>query len=225
MQFMSLLLPSLLTVTVAASSASSLERRATTWCGAFNKLETGRNNNNVVQWSTDWTWEGGSNQVKSYSNVAIDNVNKKIREVNSIPSTWSWSNSGTNVVADVAYDLWLAPWVGANNQYEIMIWLGSIGGAGPISETGSTPIASPTILGRQWNLFKGPNGAVTVFSFIATGGNIQSFDGDLKQFFNYLTSSQGVNQDMTITSLQAGTEPFTGSNAVFNTWSFTMSVN
>jgi xyloglucan-specific endo-beta-1,4-glucanase len=80
----------------------------------------------------------------------------------------------------VAYDLWLAPWVGANNEYEIMIWVGSIDGAGPISETGSTPIASPTILGMQWNLFKGPNGVVTVSSFVATGGNIQSFDGDLK---------------------------------------------
>jgi hypothetical protein len=118
------------------------------------------------------------------------------------------SNTGNNVVADVAYDLWLAPSAGANNVYEIMIWLGSIGGAGPISEVGA-PIDTPTILGTQWKLYKGPNGGTTVFSFVAAS-NIQSFEGDLKKFFDYLSSSQGVSQDMTLTSLGAGTEPFLG---------------
>src|SRR4051812_17051385 len=118
------------------------------------------------------------------------------------------------MVADVAYDLWLAPSVGASNKYEIMIWLGSYGGAGAISSNYNSagkpvPIASPTILGTKWNLFKGPNGDVTVFSFVAPG-NQGDFSGDLKLFFNYLTSSQGVSTSAVVTSLQSGTEPFTG---------------
>lgn len=122
--------------------------------------------------------------------------------------------TGSNMVADVSYDLWLAPSVGANNQYEIMIWLGSYGGAGPISSTynsagNAVPVATPTILGTKWNLFKGPNGDTTVFSFVAPS-NQGNFEGDLKLFFNYLTSSQGVSTSAVVTSLQAGTEPFTG---------------
>lgn len=113
------------------------------------------------------------------------------------------------MVSDVSYDLWLAPSVGANNTYEIMIWLGAYGGAGPISSTGTTPIATPTIAGYTWKLFQGPNGDTTVFSFVAPS-NIGNWSGDLKLFFNYLTSSQGVSASSVVTSLQAGTEPFTG---------------
>lgn len=112
------------------------------------------------------------------------------------------------MVADVAYDLWLAPSVGASNSYEIMIWLGAYGGAGPISSTGST-IATPTIAGTTWKLYKGPNGDTTVFSFIAPS-NIGNFAADLKLFLTYLTTSQGVSTSSVVTSLQAGTEPFSG---------------
>lgn len=116
--------------------------------------------------------------------------------------------TGDNLVADVSYDLWLAPSASAPDQYEIMVWLASLGGAGPISSTGS-PIATPTINGVTWKLFKGPNGDTTVFSFVAPS-NIQNWSGDMKQFFNYLTSGQGVSANSVITHLQAGTEPFTG---------------
>ena len=104
--------------------------------------------------------------------------------------------------------MWLAPSVGADNTYEIMVWVGSYGGAGPISTTG-TYIAQPTIAGTKWNLFKGPNGDTTVFSFVAPK-NIGNFAGDLKGFFTYLTNSQGVSSSNVVTSIQAGTEPFSG---------------
>jgi xyloglucan-specific endo-beta-1,4-glucanase len=91
-----------------------------------------------------------------------------------------------------------------------MVWLGALGGAGPISETGS-PIATPTILGVNWRLYKGPgpNNAFTVFSFVADS-SISQFSGDLKEFFNYVATFQGVSWNAVVTSLQAGTEPFTG---------------
>ncbi|KAF7563657.1 hypothetical protein G7046_g471 [Stylonectria norvegica] len=236
------------TAAVVANPTPTLEKRATTWCDSWGSLATGaytiyHNNwgassatsghqcttftsltSNSVVWSTEWSWEGGQGQVKSYSNVALEKVNRKLSDISSIPSKWTWRYTGSNMVADVAYDLWLAPTASSNNKYEIMIWLGSYGGAGPISETGSTPIATPTILGTQWKVFKGPNGDTTVFSFVAPS-NIGNWDGDLKLFFNYLTSSQGVSTDNVVTSLQAGTEPFSGSGAVFKTSAYTISVN
>lgn len=104
--------------------------------------------------------------------------------------------------------MWLAPSVGADNDYEIMIWLAAYGGAGPISSTGS-PIATPTIAGHTWNLYSGPNGDTTVFSFVSPT-HIGDFDGDLQLFFKYLTTSQGVSSSQVVTAIQAGTEPFSG---------------
>ncbi|CAG8976988.1 hypothetical protein HYALB_00009782 [Hymenoscyphus albidus] len=248
MKFTTSLVSAALAITAMASPTPvAVGKRDQTLCGSFGSIATAgvviyHNNWGAGQassgsqcttftsvssaksfvWSTSWSWAGGQGQVKSYSNVALEKVNKKISEISSIPSTWTWRYTGDNMVADVSYDLWLAPSVGANNQYEIMVWLGSYGGAGPISSTGST-IATPTIAGTKWNLFKGPNGDTTVFSFVAPS-NIGNFQADLKLFFNYLTSSQGVSTNSVVTSLQAGTEPFSGSNAVFKTSAYTISV-
>lgn len=103
-----------------------------------------------------------------------------------------------------------------------MVWLAAYGGAGPISSTGS-PIATTTIAGQSWKVYSGPNGDTTVYSFVASS-TITSFSGDLKGFFTYLVNSQGLSSSLWITSLQAGTEPFTGSNAVMTTSSYTISV-
>lgn len=89
-----------------------------------------------------------------------------------------------------------------------MIWLAALGGAGPISSTGS-PVDSPTIAGSQWKVYTGNNGSVKVISFVATS-SITNFNGDLNQFFTYLTTKQGVSSSLYATKLQAGTEPFTG---------------
>lgn len=103
-----------------------------------------------------------------------------------------------------------------------MVWLAALGGAGPISSTGSA-IATPTIAGSKWSLYSGPNGDTTVYSFVASS-QITNFSADMLDFLNYLVENEGVSSSKYITSLQAGTEPFTGSNAVFTTSSYTMSV-
>ncbi|VUC29602.1 unnamed protein product [Clonostachys rosea] len=248
MKLSSFLASAFMATAALATPTPTLEERSTTWCDAFGSLTTegytvyhnnwgsgqatsgsqcttfNSVNSKSFSWSTSWTWAGGNIHVKSYSNVALEKVNKKLSAISSIPSTWTWRYTGTNMVSDVSYDLWLAPSVGANNKYEIMIWVGSYGGAGPISETNDTPLATPTILGTKWKLFRGPNGDTTVYSFVAPS-NIGNFSGDLKKFFDYLTSSQGVSTDMVVTSLQAGTEPFVGSNCVFTTSQYTISVN
>jgi len=89
-----------------------------------------------------------------------------------------------------------------------MIWLAAYGGAGPISSTGS-PIATVTISGVSWKLYKGPNGSMTVYSFVASS-TVTSFSGDLKLFFNYLASSWAYPTSQYLLSIGAGTEPFSG---------------
>lgn len=131
------------------------------------------------------------------------------------------TSSGTPV-ADVAYDLWLSSTSGGSNTHEIMIWLAAYGGAGPISSTGSA-IATVNIGGASYKLFYGLNGSVKVYSFVASATN-NNFNGDLNLFFKYLTSSQGVPSNYWITSLQSGTEPFTGSNVVLTTSAYCISV-
>ena len=108
---------------------------------------------------------------------------------------------------------------GGSNEYEIMVWLAALGGAGPISSTygadgSATPVATVTVAGHSWKLYKGPNGSTTVYSFVASS-TVNSFSGDLMDFFEYLTSSQGLSKSQYLTSIGAGTEPFTGSNAKF----------
>lgn len=95
-----------------------------------------------------------------------------------------------------------------SEEYEIMVWLAALGGAGPISSTGSA-IATTTINGVTWKLYSGPNGSMTVYSFVAES-TTTSFSGDMKEFFNYLTENEGVSTSLYLISVQAGTEPFTG---------------
>lgn len=118
------------------------------------------------------------------------------------------SYTGSSIVADVSYDMFTSSTATGANQYEIMIWLAALGGAGPISSTGS-PVATVTINGVSWKLYSGPNGSTTVYSFVAAS-TTNSYSGDIKNFFTYLINNQGYPSSQYLTSLGAGTEPFTG---------------
>lgn len=133
------------------------------------------------------------------------------------------SYTGSNIVADVAYDLFTSSTPSGSAEYEVMIWLAALGGAGPISATGS-PIATPTIAGVSWKLYSGYNGAMHVFSFVASS-QVTSFSGDLRAFFTYLIGSQGMSSSQYLQSIGAGTEPFTGSNAVLSNSAYSCSLN
>ncbi|KAB8237082.1 hypothetical protein ETB97_004869 [Aspergillus alliaceus] len=176
--------------------------------------------NSGVAWHTSWSWSGGDGQVKSYPNVEAQPDKKKVSELSNIQTTWKWSYKGDNLVGDVSYDIFTSPTAGGDATYEIMIWTAAIGGAGPISTTGS-PIDTPTVGGKSWKLYKGTNAATTVFSFVAPKA-IQDYSGNLAEFFTYLTEKQGFPADQYYLSIGAGTEPFTGQNAVFTTASYTI---
>ncbi|RAL17594.1 putative endoglucanase [Aspergillus homomorphus CBS 101889] len=175
-----------------------------------------------IAWHTNWSWSGGSSNVKSYANAALKFTPKQLKSICNIPTTWKWSYSGSNIVADVAYDTFLAESPSGSSKYEIMVWLGALGGAGPISSTGST-IATPTLAGVNWKLYSGPNGDTTVYSFVASS-TTEDFSGDLNDFFTYLIEHEGLSKDLYLTTLEAGTEPFTGSNAKLTVSEYTISI-
>jgi xyloglucan-specific endo-beta-1,4-glucanase len=127
------------------------------------------------------------------------------------------------MVADVAYDLFTSSTATGSSEYEIMVWLAALGGAGPISSSGS-PVATPTIAGVSWKLYDGYNGNMHVFSFVASS-QVTSFSGNLKDFLTYLSSNYGLSTSQYLTSLGAGTEPFVGSNAVLTTTAYSVAIN
>lgn len=105
-----------------------------------------------------------------------------------------------------------------------MVWLAALGGAGPISSTGS-PIATVTLAGTSWDLFQGSNGAWTVFSFVAQSEQT-AFNADLLDFFHYLTQNHGLPSSQYVSGIAAGTEPFTGSSmAQLTTGEYVLTVN
>lgn len=68
--------------------------------------------------------------------------------------------------------------------------LARLGGVWPISQSGQ-PIARVNIGGYQFDLYFGYNGSMKVYSFLPPSGNYNSFNADIKQFFDYLTQTQG----------------------------------
>jgi xyloglucan-specific endo-beta-1,4-glucanase len=79
-----------------------------------------------VKWHTTWNWSGGNNNVKSYPNSGlIINNKKKVSQIGSIPTKAEWAYSGSNLRADVAYDLFTAADPNhstSSGDYEMMIW-------------------------------------------------------------------------------------------------------
>lgn len=110
-----------------------------------------------------------------------------------------------------------------SDEYEVMVWLAALGGAGPISSTGS-PVATPDIDGVTWSLYSGYNGDTHVFSFVASGEQTR-FDGNLKDFFTYLVDDQGMPSSQYLLSIGAGTEAFTGSDAVLTVSAYSCSLS
>jgi len=247
MKYSGLIIPAALASSALAAPAG-LEERATTFCGQFDSTVTSPYTifNNLwgeasatsgsqcttvtgivsgkLVWSTSFSWAGGQGDVKSYANAQIFNLGKELSSITTIPTTWDWIFTGTNIVADVSYDTFLAPSASGTVDYEVMIWLAAIGGAGPISSTGSTPAATVTIGSATWNLFKGPNGSTTVFSFVAETEQT-NFTGDLMLFYTYLINNQGVPKTHFLTSIGSGTEPFSATNAVLTNKAFSVVVN
>ncbi|CAO3671491.1 unnamed protein product [Umbelopsis vinacea] len=177
----------------------------------------------TLAWETSWSWAGGSSSVKSFANAGLKFTPKQLSAISSIPVTWDWTYTGSSIVADVAFDLFTSSTSSGANEYEIMIWLAALGGAGPISSTGS-PIQTFTADGATWKLYSGPNGSTTVYSFVAES-TVNNLSGDLMTFIKFLESKSLISSSQYLTVVQAGTEPFTGSNARLKVTKYSATVN
>nr|AFD53250.1 endo-1,4-beta-D-glucanase [Aspergillus aculeatus]AJS10817.1 endoglucanase V [Rhizopus reflexus] len=176
-----------------------------------------------TSWSTKWNWSGGENSVKSYANSGLSFNKKLVSQISRIPTAAQWSYDNTGIRADVAYDLFTAAdinhvtWSG---DYELMIWLARYGGVQPLG----SKIATATVEGQTWELWYGVNGAQKTYSFVAPTP-ITSFQGDVNDFFKYLTQNHGFPaSSQYLITLQFGTEPFTGGPATLTVSDWSASV-
>lgn len=174
---------------------------------------------NTLAWHTSWSWSGGQYNVKSYANAALSFSAKQISAISSIPFTWKWSYSGSGIVANVAFDLWTSSSTTGNYEVEIMIWLGALGGAGPLGSS----VGTFEQAGTSWTLYSGSNGSNQVYSFVAAN-SVTSISSDLLPFLKHLTSNGYLSSSQYLRAVQAGTEPFVGSNAKLTTTDYSVSV-
>ncbi|KAI7860483.1 family 12 glycoside hydrolase [Circinella umbellata] len=179
-------------------------------------------NNNELAWSSAWSWDGTKYDVKTYPNAKYKPLAvkpKQLSSISSIPFKWNWTYKGDNLITDVAFDLWTAPTVDGDLEFEIMIWLAAIGGAGPLGNQ----VGTFDYGGTSWKLYEGSNGSQTVYSFIA-GNTIEKLSSDALPFLQHLVKSGYIAGSQYLRDIQAGTEPFIGSNAVFETTAYTVTV-
>ena len=124
---------------------------------------------------------------------------------------------------DASYDIWMDPTAKTTgvNQQELMIWLNKQGSAiQPISyvydiEGVATPIATTTIDGVSWNVYRGNNGANNVVSYVAVNpiSSLPTFDvlNFVKDVYTRTSDfEQPVTDQWYLTSIQAGFEPWLG---------------
>jgi xyloglucan-specific endo-beta-1,4-glucanase len=82
--------------------------------------------NDGVAWHTDWSWSGSDYNVKSYPYSGRDLPAKPLlSNITSLPTIAKWQYAGTNVRANIAYDLFTASdpnHSGTSGDYELMIW-------------------------------------------------------------------------------------------------------
>ncbi|KAK4553248.1 hypothetical protein LTR86_009778 [Recurvomyces mirabilis] len=165
-----------------------------------------------LAWTSTWSWSGGPNSVKSYANVVYSGYTPaKLSTLPSIPTQWSWAYTGSSIVADVSYDLFTSSTATGSNEYEIMVWLAALGGAGPIASSYGAdgkpvPVSQMTAGGVTFNLYAGSNGVQKqTYSFVATAPT-QSWSGDLNVFLTYLVKNQNFDASQYLVSIGAGTE-------------------
>jgi hypothetical protein len=148
--------------------------------------------NNGSNWGVSCQHNGGG--IKSYPN-SEKWLNKT---TNNTPWCGTWysvsvPNSGAHTST---FDVWAN-----NNRYEIMMWMTKTGAIGPI---GSLQYSNQSIGGHNWNVYRGWNGSIEVFSFVRTS-NLTSGNVDHKAVWNWL-QSRGWWNNPTINNLQFGFE-------------------
>jgi xyloglucan-specific endo-beta-1,4-glucanase len=187
--------------------------------------ENGLSGDNL-SWGTSWTWAGDNTKVKSYASAVLGwhwgwkatgtGLPVQLSAGKAVNANWNFQvTQTTSNVMNVAYDLWLhdianPDWQN-NPTDEVMVWLYKSGGAGPVG----TKQATVTIAGTTWDLYKG-NIGWNVYSFVRTS-NTSSAALNLTDFTDDLVARGWLAKSKYLSSVQAGTEIFTGSGRLDTT--------
>lgn len=196
------------------------------WQCSWDNYQSG----STIGWGTNWSWSGQQNSVKSFSSSVLGwhwgwktsgtGLPVQLSAGRNVSTSWSFQppSSGT---FNVAYDLWLhnIPNPDWSNQPtdEVMVWLYRGGGAGPLGNK----VGTVQLAGATWDLYQG-NIGWEVYSFVRTS-NTTSANFNLRDFLDHLRSNRGLNSAKYLTSVEAGTEVFTGSGQL-NTNSYSTNV-
>jgi hypothetical protein len=178
---------------------------------------------NTIGWGTEWSWSGGSGVI-SYDaailgwhwgwEVAAETTGLPVQVSSNANVTCGWTFRlpalDSSDVLNVAYDLFThstaMPGYSDNPNEEIMIWLYRGNGAGPIGGR----VDTVSVAGTDWDLYQGNNNAWNVLSFVRTS-NTTSAAFNLMDFMNALVSGGYIPSNRYLSSIQAGTEIFSGS--------------
>ncbi|KAF1777870.1 Concanavalin A-like lectin/glucanase domain [Phytophthora cactorum] len=172
-----------------------------------------------------YTWTGGAaTEVKSYSNAALifTPSRSRISRLSATKMKYSYSHTSGTFVADVSYDLFTSSTAGGSNEYEDHDLAGRLWRCWSISSTGKA-IATVTIAAtaskctrarmaaplssRSWQPKPSPTSRPTAEVLI------------------YLVNKQGLPSSQFLITLEAGTEPFVGTNAKMTVSSYSAAVN
>ena len=176
---------------------------------------------NTIGWGTSWNWSGGStSQVKSYASAVLGwdwgwkvasgtGLPVQISANKNVTCGWTFSVPSSQTI-DVSYDLFVHsianPGTNDNPTDEVMIWLYRSGGAGPI---GGTVASAVSLAGTSWDLHRGNNGNWNVDSYVRTT-NATSATLNIMDFLNDLVTRGYLTSSKYLSSIQSGTEVFTG---------------
>ncbi|MFI5937670.1 cellulose binding domain-containing protein [Actinoplanes sp. NPDC051494] len=177
----------------------------------------------TLAWRTEWEWTGQPSSVKSYASAVLGwhwgwkagdtGLPVRLSDHEPVRANWDFTVTEDKPGAmNVAYDLWVHDIANPDWQNqptdEVMVWLYRSGGAGPVG----TRQATVTVGGTSWDLYRGDIGW-NVYSFVRTG-NTSSADLDLTDFTDELTARAWLPATRYLSSVQAGTEVFTGAGAL-----------
>ncbi|MEU4624481.1 cellulose binding domain-containing protein [Actinoplanes sp. NPDC023801] len=174
-----------------------------------------------LSWGTRWSWAGDNTKVKSYASAVLGwhwgwkvpagtGLPVRLSAGKAVNASWNFKvTEKTAGAMNVAYDLWLHDMANPDWQNnptdEVMVWLYRSGGAGPVG----TKQATVTIAGTSWDLYRG-NIGWEVYSFVRTT-NTSVAGLDLTDFTDDLVARGWLAKTKYLSSVQAGTEIFTGS--------------
>jgi len=181
-------------------------------------------NGDLVGWGTDWDWQGGSQfQVKSFVSLVqgwnwgnrIENTGLplQIGSTQALNCGWNFSIE-TNGTLSVTFDLFLHTIADPDYQTdptdEVMIWPYRANGAGPLG----TQQATVNLAGTTWTLFRGTHPVwANVFSYVRTQ-NTTTAVINVMDFMRDLVNRGMVEPSKYISTIQTGTEIFTGSGSL-----------